>query len=120
MTKNTIIRNYARSRIRSGKNAKGINACSFYFFDCDFAAIAKGDVSEYIAFSENISYDLAARMIFAGATEEKVVVIDTDEPGPVFDVLEKTDSEVIYILTNTVHYGLISDYILSHGGTRYE
>jgi len=95
-------------------------ACSFYFFDCDFAAIAKGDVSEYIAFSENISYDLAARMIFAGAPEEKVVVIDTDEPGPVFDVLEKTDSEVIYILTNTVHYGLISDYILNHGGTRYE
>ena len=95
-------------------------ACSFYFFDCDFAAIAKGDVAAYVAFSETICCDLAARMIYAGAPEDKVTVLDVEEPGPVLEVLEKTDAPVIYILTNTKHYRLISDYILSHGGKRDE
>ena len=95
-------------------------ACSFYFFDCDFAAIAKGDVAAYVAFSETICYDLAARMIYAGAPAEKVTALDVEEPGPVLEILEKTDAPVIYILTNTKHFRLISDYILNHGGTRDE
>ncbi len=93
-------------------------AGSFYFFDCDFAAIAQGDVAAYVAFSETVCYDLAARMIYAGAPEDKVTALDTDDPGPVLELLEKTDAPVIYILTNTKHFGLISDYILTHGGTR--
>lgn len=93
-------------------------AGSFYFFDCDFSAIAQGDVAAYVAFSETICYDLAARMIYAGATEDRVTALDTDEPGPVLELLVKTDAPVLYILTNTKHYRLVSDYILSHGGTR--
>jgi hypothetical protein len=38
----------------------------------------------------------------------------------VLELLEKTDAPVLYILTNTKHFRLISDYILSHGGTRDE
>ena len=95
-------------------------AGSFYFFDCDFAAIAQGDVAACVAFSETICYDLAQRMIFAGVPEEKVTALDTEEPGPVLELLEGCDAQVIYILTNTKHFRLINDYILSHGGKRDE
>lgn len=93
-------------------------AGSFYFFDCDFAAITQGDVAAYAAFSETVSYDLAARMICAGAPEDKVTVFDTDDPAPVLDALMETDARVIYLLTNTKHFALVSDTILSQGGTR--
>lgn len=93
-------------------------AGSFYFFDCDFAAVAQGDVAAYAAFSETVCWDLAARMIYAGAPEDKVAVFDTDDPAPVVEALLATDAPVIYLLTNTKHFGLVSDYILSQGGTR--
>ena len=95
-------------------------AGSFYFFDCDFAAIAQGELAACVAFSETICYDLAQRMIYAGVPEEKVTALDTEEPGPVLELLENCDAPVIYILTNTKHFRLINDYILSHGGTRDE
>ena len=93
-------------------------AGSFYFFDCDFAAVARGDIAACVAFSETICYDLAARMIYAGVPEDKVTVLDTDEPGPVLEQLLQTDAPVIYILTNTKHCRQISDEILGRGGTR--
>lgn len=95
-------------------------AGSFYFFDCDFAAIAQGNVEACVAFTETICYDLAARMIYAGVPEDRVTALDTEEPGPVLELLEKTDAPVLYILTNTKHFRQINDYILSHGGTRDE
>ena len=54
----------------------------------------------YVAFSTTVCHDIAARMIFAGAPEERVVVFDSNDPTVVFEILKKIDVEVVYVVTN--------------------
>ena len=92
---------------------------SFYFFDCDFAPIVKGNTTHYVAFSKTVAGDLAQRMILAGADPESVTIRDTNDPAEIFDMLPQLSAEVIYILTNTKHVPEIKGY-LSQGGTGHE
>ncbi|MBQ7341070.1 MAG: DUF1727 domain-containing protein [Oscillospiraceae bacterium] len=92
---------------------------SFYFFDCDFAPIVNSNASHFVAFSKTIAWDLAQRMILAGADPENVTIRDTNDPAEIFDMLPGLKAEVVYILTNTKHVPEIKAY-LNQGGTRNE
>lgn len=89
---------------------------SFYFFDCDFAPIVNSNTTHYVAFSKTIAWDLAQRMILAGADPENLTIRDTNDPAKIFDVLPDLSAEVVYILTNTKHVPEIRAY-LNKGGS---
>lgn len=90
-------------------------ACSFYFFDCDFTAIVESGVNQYVAFSEHVSNDIAARMILAGAPEDKVTVVDSDDIPTIFKTLDGMDTDVVYLVTNPKHFKPIMTYLTKGG-----
>ena len=89
---------------------------SFYFFDCDFAPVVESGVTDYVAFSTTVCHDIASRMLYAGAPEERVTVLDTNDIPSVVSKLDDMEADVAYFLTNTKHCEAISDYLRSHGG----
>ena len=89
---------------------------SFYFFDCDFSPVVRSNVERYVAFSENEANDIATRMILAGAAEENVTIWDTDDISKVFRTLDDIKTDVIYVLTNPKHSGVVKRYLAAGGG----
>lgn len=92
-------------------------AGTFYFFDCDFDEVVRSNVERYVAFSENVSNDLAMRMIMAGAPEENVTVVDSDDIPTIFKTLDSIESDVVYLITNIKHFNPIRAY-LTEGGAQ--
>lgn len=88
---------------------------SFYFFDCDFAPVVKSNVEHYVAFSETVANDVAARMLQAGVKEEEISVVDSNDLDTIFAGLDGMEAEVVYVLTNTGSTRRIKSY-LSQGG----
>jgi hypothetical protein len=88
---------------------------SFYFFDCDFTPVVQSNVTHYVAFSATVANDVASRMLLAGANEAQLSIVDSNDLNTIFAELEKIDTEVIYILTNTGSTKRICEY-LSQGG----
>ncbi len=90
-------------------------AGTFYFFDCDFRRVVESNVEHYVAFSETVAYDIASRMILAGAPEEDVTIVDSDEMDKVFAKLNEIETDIIYVLTNPKHARIVKSY-LTRGG----
>lgn len=88
---------------------------SFYFFDCDFAPVVKSGVEHYVAFSETVANDVAARMLQAGADEEHLTIVDSNDLDEIFAALDQIEADVVYVLTNTASTRRIKGY-LSQGG----
>lgn len=93
-------------------------AGTFYFFDCDFNRVVQSNVERFVAFSETVAYDIASRMIFAGAPEEDVTIVDSDEMDKVFEKLNEIETDVIYVLTNPKHAKIVKNY-LTRGGAEH-
>ncbi len=89
---------------------------SFYFFDCDFAPVVESGVTDYVAFSTTVCYDLAYRMIYAGAPEDRVTVLETNDLETITGKLDEIEADVAYFLTNTKHCELLRDYFKQYGG----
>ena len=90
---------------------------SFYFFDCDFAPVVESNVEHYVAFSQTIAYDLASRMVLAGANKKDVTVHNTNDPAIIFQELDKLETNVVYVLTNTYHAKEIKAYFKQGGAS---
>ena len=90
-------------------------AGTFYFFDCDFNRVVESNVEKYVAFSETVAYDIASRMILAGAPEEDVIIVNSDEMARVFATLDTIETDVIYVLTNPKNAKSVKSY-LTQGG----
>ena len=94
-------------------------AGTFYFFDCDFDVVVNSNVEKYVAFSEHVSNDLAARMIMSGAPEEDVTILDTDDIPTIFNALDTFETDVVYMVTNIKHFKPFREYMLQ-GGAKCE
>lgn len=88
---------------------------SFYFFDCDFTPIVKSGVERYVAFSKCEANDIASRMLLAGAKAEQITVHDTDDISVVLGTLDEIKTDVVYILTNPKHAGVVKGYLKKEG-----
>lgn len=88
---------------------------NFYFYDTDFDKVIASGVERYVAFSKYISNDIANRMILAGAPEEDVVIVDTDDRATIFKSFEGTESEVVYMLTNVKNFRGFKKYMMEEG-----
>ncbi len=86
-------------------------AGTFYFFDCDFHRVVESNVEHYVAFSETVAYDIASRMILAGAPEEDVTIVDSDEMDKIFAKLDEIETDVVYVLTNPKHARIVKNYL---------
>ena len=90
---------------------------SFYFFDCDFTPVVDSNVEHYTAFSTTVANDIASRMILAGAAENQVSVVDSNDVAAIFSNLDDIEAKVIYILTNTKHAPEIKNYFKQGGAS---
>lgn len=89
---------------------------SFYFFDCSFTPIVKTPVERYVVFSSTVAYDTANRMRYAGAEEEKITVLDTEDIPTILAELDKTNTDNIYFLTGMKPYKALKKYFMQGGG----
>ncbi len=90
---------------------------SFYFFDCDFAPIAQTPVERYVVFSTTVCYDTANRLRYAGAPEERVTVLDTEDIATILAELDRTKTDNIYFLTGMKPYKQLMAQFKQGGGT---
>lgn len=88
---------------------------TFYFYDCDFEPVARTEVEHYVAFSTTVCYDIAMRMVYAGAPEEKVTVLDTDDAPTILAELDKMQTDNIYFITNMKTYKIMRPYFTEGG-----
>ena len=77
---------------------------SFYFFDCDFAPVAQTPVERYVVFSTTVCYDTANCLRYAGASEERITVLDTEDIPAILTELDKTKTDNIYFVTGMKPY----------------
>ena len=63
-----------RHKCPSQNTACFLTLSHVYFFDCDFKKRVSDLVEEYVCSSKTVAYDTANRMIYAGATENKIKV----------------------------------------------
>ena len=90
---------------------------SFYFFDCNVNEIVKSGIEHCTTFTKAVANDLASRMILAGVNEKDITIKDTNVPSEIFEGIENLDTDVVYILTNTVHAPEIKAYFYEGGAT---
>lgn len=88
---------------------------TFYFFDCDFSPIVESCVERYVAFSTPVAGDIASRIILAGAEKNAVRICMTDDPNKIFADIDKVETDIIYVLTNTTHAKLLKDFFRKGG-----
>lgn len=88
---------------------------SFYFFDCNFRPIAQTDVERYVVFSTTVCYDTANRLRYAGAPENKITVLDTEDIPTILKELDKTETDNIYFLTGMKPYKQMKHYFAQGG-----
>ena len=68
-----------------------------------------------MAFSTTVCHDIASRMIFAGAPEEDVTILDTNDFETVFSKLDEIETDVVYVVTNMKHVKAIKAYLGGNG-----
>jgi len=72
---------------------------TYYAYECDFKPLLASGVEKVIAFSEYVCYDIANRLRYDGAEEERLEVINSDKPEGVMAAIEAVDAKDIYFIT---------------------
>ena len=75
-----------------------------YFFDCDLAPLFERGVEACICFGSVNCYDAATRLIYAGFPEDKIIVVDSDDPKVVLEAVAKTGVPRAYLMTMIGEY----------------
>jgi predicted RNA-binding Zn-ribbon protein involved in translation (DUF1610 family) len=88
---------------------------TFYFFDCDFAPVARTEVEKYVVFSTTVCYDTANRLRYDGAPEERITVLDTEDIPTILAQLDTVETDNIYFLTGMKPYRQIKRYFVQGG-----
>ena len=84
---------------------------TFYFFDCDFSKVTKTDVEQYVSFSRTVCYDCANRMIYDGASPDKMKIYNIeDDFDIIFETLNELKTDNIYIITGMKPYKKIKEF----------
>lgn len=84
---------------------------TFYFFDCDFKKIVETPVEKYIVFSKTVCYDVANRMIYDGANQEKIEIIDNENVDTILKKMDELKTKNIYILTGMKPYPKVKKFL---------
>ena len=87
---------------------------TFYTFDCDFHGVVASNVEKYICFSGSVAYDAALRLMYAGANQEALVVLPTNDDATILAELNKSDCENVYLITWLKKFHQLADYAKRH------
>jgi len=74
-------------------------ANTYYAYDCDFGPMLASGVQKAICFSEYVCWDVAQRLIYAGADPNDLVIIDSDKPDKVLPALDGIENDNVYFIT---------------------
>ena len=74
-------------------------ANTYYAYDCDFKPLLASGVEKIICFSEYVCYDVARRLIYDGASEKDIVIVNSDKPEKVLPALDGIDNDNVYFIT---------------------
>lgn len=111
---NTIAKDKTRKAIIIGlfeiKDFKPAYANTFYFFDCRVKEIVETEVEKFICFSRTVAYDCANRLIYEGADRNNIEIIESDDVEKTLDMLEKIETDNVYIVTGMKPYKKIKEY----------
>lgn len=87
------------------ENAWGpATANTAYGFDVDFSRLADANVEKFFCVGHVVAYDTANLLRYAGVPREKIVVLETDDPVKIAELLRAEASEDVYLLTWLHHY----------------
>ena len=81
-----------------------------YVFDCDFQALLASGVEACICFGPPTCYDMATRLVYAGMSPEKIMLVESDSPADIFAAVAKCQSEQAYMLTWLSQYEALRQY----------
>ena len=88
-----------------------------YFFDCDLAPLFERRVEACICFGSVNCYDAATRLMYAGFPEDKIIVVDSDDPKDVLEAVAKTGAPRAYLMTMLGEYDTLRAFA-DHRGAR--
>jgi hypothetical protein len=83
---------------------------TFYAFDCDFEPFARSNVEKSICFSKTICYDMANRLRYAGISEDRIEILDTDDETEILRALESCRAQTVYLITWIKKYEKLRHY----------
>ena len=95
-------------------------AGSFYLFDCDLGPVIDSGITEYVAFSRTVAWDIANRLVYAGVDRKQIQVLDTNEIPAILETVDRLEPEVVYMVLEIEHDKAIQAYLSKHGGTEDE
>jgi len=75
-----------------------------YFFDCDVTPLFERGVETCICFGSVNCYDAATRLAYAGFPEDKIIVVDSDEPKDVLEAIARCGAPRAYLMTMLGEY----------------
>jgi len=81
-----------------------------YFFDCDLTPLVERGVETCICFGSVNCYDAATRLVYAGFPEDKIVVVDSDDPKDVLEAVARCRAPRAYLMTMLGEYEALRAY----------
>ena len=75
-----------------------------YFFDCDLTPLFDRGVETCICFGSVNCHDAATRLAYAGFPEDKIIVVDSDDPGDVLAAVAGCRAPRAYLMTMLGEY----------------
>lgn len=78
-------------------------ANTFYGFDVDFGRLADANVDKFLCVGHVVAYDTVNLLRYAGVPREKIVVLETDDPAKIAELVRAEASDEVYMLS-WLHY----------------
>jgi len=78
-----------------------------YAFDCDLGALFAGPVEGCLCFGATNCYEAAVRLIYAGFPQEKIRIVDSDDPAEILAGLDEFGVERAHLITMIGQYTAI-------------
>lgn len=82
-----------------------------YAFDVSFDRLLATPVETCVCYGKTNCYDVAVRLLYAGFPEDKIVLVDSDEPADIFDAIARCRPERAYLVTLLGQYEVLSRYV---------
>lgn len=79
-------------------------ANTFYGFDVDFSRLLDANVEKFLCVGHVVAYDTANILRYAGVPRERIVVLETDDPARIAELVRAEATDDVHLLAWLHHY----------------